>query len=139
MPLSSLALAPELEVKADPSPVVPMYVCPGCRPAPLEHVSLELGEDVDAMQECPCREVCTWYAGHDLGGETEYTALPEPARLAAAFQLGPYFSCPNYDDHEKFIAAVGHTQLRLVRARIVAERRASAPPPAEHEALTAGG
>jgi hypothetical protein len=81
-----------------------MFVCAGCRPEPLGYALFEVGDSIDAMQVCPMRDVCTWYAAHDLGGEFEYADQPEGAILPALFRSEPYFACRNFYDYEKFIA-----------------------------------
>ena len=77
---------------------------------------ISLGDHLDEMELCPSRDVCTWFAGHDLGGDSAYDELPEGSMLPVAFANGPYFSCKDFDDHQKFLAAVRQTKRRLARA-----------------------
>jgi len=115
----SVAVTP----RVDPNPVigdvVPMFVCAGCRPTPLGYASFTHGDGLEGMAECPCRDVCTWYAGHDLGGTVEYDELPTAGQMAAAFKLTPYFSCANFNDYEAYLAKVrnkkGEGKSRTVR------------------------
>lgn len=85
------------------APLLPLFVCAGCRPVPLPYAIFGLGDCLEEMQTCPNRERCTWYVAHDLGGSCEYSAQPEAALLPAAFRTEPYFWCPNFDDYDDFL------------------------------------
>lgn len=85
--------------------LIPMFVCAGCRPEPLGYTSLEHGDHLDEMVACPMREVCTWHAGHDLGGDFHYNEQPDGALLPVLFSNEPYFACPHFNDFASFVGA----------------------------------
>lgn len=92
--------------------VVPMFVCAGCRAEPLGYAILDVGDPLDEIVACPMREVCTWHAAHDLGGRHEFLEYPDAAVLAPLFRSEPYFSCPNFHEHARFLA--GNTTLPAI-------------------------
>lgn len=67
------------------------------RDKPLRHAVFPHGSGFTAPNPCPAREVCVWYASHDLGGRISYNELPRAALLPANFQSHP-FSCAWFRD-----------------------------------------
>jgi hypothetical protein len=137
MPTLSVVVTPAEDQPAPPAAVLPMFACAGCRPAPLGYASFAFGDGLETMLECPARELCTWYAGHDFGGATEFHDLPAASRLPSAFQLTPYFSCANFDDHRKFLASIRRTKLTFARRHVAMSQPRKDVTRAQNAALTA--
>ena len=68
---------------------------------PLGYASIEHGDDLEAMDACPARDLCAWYADHDLGGTRQFDEQPPAARLTPAFRRAPYFSCPDFCERQR--------------------------------------
>ena len=75
--------------------VVALFVCPGAKEVAIPHAVFPYGSGCSQMEPCPRREFCLWYASHDLGGELEFSDVPDGAQLTAEFTTGP-FSCPRW-------------------------------------------
>lgn len=74
-----------------------MFVCAGAKDTPIEHAVFPHGSGCSQMSPCPGRDICAWYASHDLGGDDAYNEMPESMMLRANFRSGP-FSCPDFHD-----------------------------------------
>lgn len=82
-----------------------LFVCPGVHDQLLPYISYTAGNDCSEPRNCPFRDCCLWYAGHDLGGSTSIDDFPPGAVLPARFHTPP-FSCPDFRDHEQFTPPV---------------------------------
>ena len=76
--------------------VVAFFVCPGAKEVAIPHAVFPYGSGCSHMEPCPRRDVCLWYASHDLGGELEFSDVPSGAQLTAEFATGP-FSCRRFE------------------------------------------
>lgn len=82
--------------------VVPFYVCPGAREVQMGYTVFPYGGTIDTMVACPARDICAWYAAHDLGETVEFNDQPEARLLPAVFKTGP-FSCAHFRDYDKML------------------------------------
>lgn len=62
---------------------------------PLSYAVFPYGDGFTAPDPCPARDLCLWYASHDLGGKTRFNELPIDMLLPASFHSHP-FSCPRF-------------------------------------------
>ncbi len=84
--------------RRDESPkgdVIAFYVCSGAKEVAIDHAVFPHGSGCSEMKPCPARDLCVWYASHDLGGTLEYSDVPAAAQLQGAFTVHP-FSCPQF-------------------------------------------
>lgn len=88
--------------------VVPFFVCPGVRDVPLTIALFPIGGDLSEPRSCPARDICVWYAAHDLGGTVEFNDVPEGRQLYPQFVAQP-FGCLNFCEQSK---------LRRIRPRV---------------------
>lgn len=75
--------------------VVAFFVCPGAKEVLISHTLFTHGDGCSEMEACPCRDVCQWFASHDLGGEIEFSDVAPGAQLKADFTTTP-FACPHF-------------------------------------------
>lgn len=75
--------------------VTPLYVCPGVHDEPLPYAIFPLGDGWTKPRNCPLRDCCLWYAGHDLGGTTSLDDFPAESIYPARFRIAP-FHCADY-------------------------------------------
>ncbi len=80
--------------------VIPFYVCPGMKDVPLTYAVFPYGDNCSSPAACPAREICQWYAAHDLGGEVQFNELPEAILLRGDFRSRP-FRCSNFNGEEE--------------------------------------
>ena len=79
---------------------MPFFVCSGAKETAIEHAIFPHGGGFTEMAPCPARDICAWYAAHDLGGLVAFNEQPREALLAAPFTSRP-FSCPHFFEHAK--------------------------------------
>lgn len=84
-----------------------MYVCPGLLLEPLGYASIILGDSLEEALPCPRRAHCTWFAGHDLGGDVEFSDFPPAAQILPVFPDGPDSPCSHYQRYH------GHSVARI--------------------------
>lgn len=85
--------------------MIPMFVCPGVKDVPLDYVLFPFGGGISKLNACPGRDICQWYAAHDLGGEMMFSDTPPETQMTAQFLSHP-FSCPNFQELYARAAAV---------------------------------
>jgi hypothetical protein len=81
-----------------------LYVCPGAKDVPIDYAIFPYGSGFTGLCACPGRDICMWYAAHDLGGEVEFNELPEESMLPGIFNAAP-FRCDDFCYHEKATTA----------------------------------
>lgn len=79
----------------DSDKVIAFFVCPGAKEVPIPHALISYGDGCTRMQPCPRRDFCMWFASHDLGGEIEFSDVPEGAQLMGEFTTQP-FACRRF-------------------------------------------
>lgn len=105
--------APPLGAPQSTAEVVPFYVCPGAREVPVGYTVFPYGGSIDTMVACPAREICAWYAAHDLGETVAYNDQPEARLLPAVFKTGP-FSCAHFRDYDKMLRQAAKAKAKQV-------------------------
>lgn len=70
---------------------IPVFACPGMKDVPLGYAVFPLGDGFTKPRPCPARDLCLWYAAHDLGGTTSFNELPTAMLIPAVFRSHPFF------------------------------------------------
>lgn len=103
------------------STVVPIFACPGVKEVPVDHLVFPHGGGFTRLTPCPGRDICLWYAAHDLGGGEAINDLPPAAVLPAQFTTAP-FACDRFQEFTARKVAVQRRQAeqRLRRLHVAA-------------------
>lgn len=79
--------------------VVPIFACPGAREVEVQHLVFPHGGGFTEMAPCPGRDICLWYAAHDLGQGEAINELPPETVVPADFHTAP-FSCKRFHEFQ---------------------------------------
>lgn len=117
MPSNTVLGAPQSEALRARIQVSALYVCPGVKDEPIDYAIFPYGSGFTGPAACPGREICLWYAAHDLGGEVEFNDLPTDTLLTANFRAQPFF-CPHFRDDEDALSQCRRAAQKRSRAKL---------------------
>ncbi len=105
--MSSVSSSRARHTPAAKSNITPMFVCPGLLLEPLGYASIILGDALEHALQCPRRTQCAWFAGHDLGGDVEFSDFPPAAQILPVFPDGADSPCSHFQRYH------GHSVVRI--------------------------
>ena len=104
MSSESIVGAPRQDTPPTQAPILPLFVCAGTKDVAYDYILLSHGANCGEPLDCPMREVCAWYAAHDLGENAFINEQADGQLLNVRFRKNP-FACPDFLDYDKFMKA----------------------------------